>query len=715
MSVEMDRREFLEIGAGLLIGFAMPQFTGVRVEDAPYPTLYGPFPAMQIQPPDGKPYAYIQIAKDENVTLLFTRAEMGQGIMTSCSQILAEELDCDWKNVHVRFAPVDTNLYGYQGTVGSLSIRTMWSPLRKAGAAAREMLIEAAAQQWAVNRAQCRSENGFVIDSSTRKRASYGSLAEAAAKLSVPASAPLKDAKDYRIVGKPLNRVDTRAKVMANAEFGMDMQLAGMLYAAVARCPVFGGKVASFDASKAKAMPGVKEVLQIATGVAVLAEDSWTALQACRALDVKWDEGAGASLTTAGISEMFAARAKQEGAEARNDGDVRSALAKAAKTLDAIYEVPFLAHATMEPMNCTAHVRADSCDVWAPTQCMTDSRNMTAAMLNLPAEKINFHVTYMGGGFGRRGNYELDFVGEAVEISKQVGNPVKVVWSREDDMQHDFYRPAAYAEFTGALDSDGWPLALQVHLACPAFPPGRPGGVSNTAVAGIRDLHYEIPNFRIDYHAADTTVPVAFWRAPGACQNTFFAESFLDEMAAAGKKDPVEVRRRLLANTPRLLGVLNLAAEKASWGKPLASGRFQGVALGSNVGSFNAQIAEVSVTNGKLRVHRVVCAFDCGQVINPLILRQQIAGGIAFGLAAALKGAITIDKGRVQQANFNTYDVLRIDEMPVVESYIVPSTETPGGAGEACVPAIAPAVTNAIFAATGKRIRKLPLKDTPLA
>jgi isoquinoline 1-oxidoreductase beta subunit len=292
--------------------------------------------------------------------------------------------------------------------------------------------------------------------------------------------------------------------------------------------------------------------------------------------------------------------------------------------------------------------------------------------------------------------------------------PIKVVWSREDDMQHDFYRPAAYVEFTGGLDSDGWPVAWQVRIACPAFPPGRPGGVSNTAVAGMRDLHYEVPNFRIDYHNADTAIPVAFWRAPGACQNTFFAESFLDEMAAAGKKDPVEVRRRLLAGTPRLLAVLNLAAEKAGWGKPLPAGRFQGVALGSNVGSFNAQVAEISITNGKLRVHRVVCAFDCGQIVNPLILRQQIAGGIVYGLSAALKGAITIDRGRVQQANFNTYDVLRIDEMPEVEVHLVQSTETPGGAGEACVPPIAPAVTNAIFAATGKRIRKLPLKDAAL-
>ena len=711
----LDRREFLEIGAGLVIGFALPQYAGVRIEDAPYPTLYGPFPAMQIQAPDGKPNAYIQIAQNERVTLFVTRAEMGQGVTTSCSQILAEELDCDWKNVRARFAPVDTASYGYQGTVGSLSIRTMWNPLRKAGAAARQMLINAAAQQWSVDPGECHTENGFVVEGTSGKRLSYGSLADAASRLPVPGNAPLKNASDYRIVGQPLKRLDTQEKSTGIAQFGMDIRMPGMLYAAVARCPVFGGKVASFDAGKAKAVPGVREVVQIATGVAVLAENSWAAMQACRALEVKWDEGPGSSLSTVGISAMFSARAKEDGLEARKEGDAHSGLKRAAKTIEANYEVPFLAHATMEPMNCTAHVRSGGCTVWAPTQCVTDARNMTAAMTGLPPEQVEFHVTYMGGGFGRRGNYELDFVGEAVELSKWAGNPVKVVWSREDDMRHDFYRPAAYVEFTGGLDAEGWPAALYARVACPAFPPGHPGSVSNTAVAGLRDLHYEFPDLLVDYRAADTTVPVSFWRAPGANQNTFFLESFLDEMAAAGKKDAVEVRRQLLKNTPRLLGVLNVAAEKANWGKRLAAGRFQGVALGSNVGSFNAQVAEISVANGKLRVHRVVCAFDCGQTINPLILRQQMAGGIAFGLAAALKGEITIDRGRVQQANFNTYDVLRIDEMPAVEAYIVPSTETPGGAGEACVPAIAPAVTNAIFAATGKRIRKLPIRSTSLA
>ncbi len=713
--MSLDRRDFLQIGAGLLIGFALPQYSGVRVEDAPYPGLYGPFPAMSIPPPDGQPGAYIHIGTDEIVTLFVTRSEMGQGVLTSCAQLLAEELDCDWSKVRAQFAPVDTALYGYQGTVGSLSIRTMWSPLRKAGAAAREMLIEAAAQKWSVDRSRCLTENGFVIDSLDRKRLSYGSLAGAASKLPVPAKVPLKNAKDYRLIGQPLKRLDTLEKTSGRAQFGLDVRLPGMLYAAVVRCPVFAGSVSRFDAAKAKAMPGVRDVVQIATGVAVIAENTWAAVQAGRAVEVQWNEGDNASLSTAVISAMFAARVKEDGIVARQEGDVRTGLARAAKAIEASYEVPFLAHATMEPMNCTAHVRADDCEVWAPTQCLTDARDMTAAMTNLPAEKIKFHLTYLGGGFGRRGNYELDFVGEAVELSKRLGVPVKVTWSREDDMQHDFYRPAAHVAFTAGLDADGWPIAWHARIACPAFPPGRAGGVSNTAVAGMRDLHYEIPNLLVDYRPADTPIPVSFWRAPGANQNTFFAESFLDEMAAAGGKDPVELRRRLLLSTPRLLGVLNLAAERAGWGKPLPPGRFHGVAVGSNVGSFNAQVAEVSVTNGKVRVHRVVCAFDCGQPVNPIILRQQVAGGIAYGLAAALKGAITIDRGRVQEANFDTYDVLRIDEMPNVEVYIVPSSETPGGAGEACVPAIAPAVTNAIFAATGKRIRKLPIKATSLA
>ena len=721
----MDRRGFLQVGAGLLIGFVLPESAESANEEPPYPGLYGPFPAMAIMPPDGKPNAYIHIGADEIVTLMITRSEMGQGAATTCAQLLAEELECDWTKVRTQFAPIDTALYGYQGTVGSRTTRTMWGPLRKAGAEGREILIAAAAQKWGVDRARCKAQNGFVINLENQARLSYGSLAESASKQAVPANVTLKDPKEHRIIGKPLKRVDTRDKVLGRAKFGLDVRFPGMVYAAVARCPVFGGKVGSFDAARAKAVPGVKEVFQIATGIAVVSDNTWSAIQACRALEVQWDEGPDASLNSDAISKMFGERAQEKGLMVRQSGDFEASLAKAAKKIEAVYEVPFLAHATMEPMNCTAHVRPDGCDVWAPTQCGTDSRDMTAAMTGLAPEKINFQVTYMGGGFGRRGNFELDFVGEAVEISKRLGVPVKVVWSREDDMQHDYYRPASHVEFIGALDADGWPVGLSTRIACPPIPAGQVG-INNTAVTGLRDFLYNFPNLWMDYRPAGTSIPVAMFRAPGANQNTFFMESFLDEMAAAGGKDPVEVRRRLLASPDgdipyqpqraisRLRGVLDLAVEKAHWGQPLPPGRFHGVALGNNVGSFIAQIAEVSVTQGKVRVHKVVCAFDCGQVVNPSLLEQQLTGGIGFGLAAALKGAITIDQGRVREANFNTYDLLRMDEMPKIEVYILPSTEEPGGAGEASVPAIAPAVTNAIFFATGKRIRKLPIKKVDL-
>jgi isoquinoline 1-oxidoreductase beta subunit len=703
-----SRRNFLRGAAGgLVLGFILPERTKLAAQ-APPANIFAP-------PPAGKPMAYIRIGTDESVTCLIPKAEMGQGTGTACSQLLAEELECDWSRVRMEHAPVDPSLYGHQTTVGSMAIRTSWVPLRMAGAQAREMLIAAAALRWGVNASQCRAENGVVINTANSSRLSYGSLAAAAAKLPVPANATLKDPKQFRIVGKPMKRLDTRDKVTGRTKYGLDTRLPGMVYAVVERCPVFGGKVASFDATKAKAVPGVKDVIRISTGVAVVADSTWAAMQGRKALQVQWDEGAGASTSTASISKMLADRAKEPGIPARKEGDAQAGLAKAAKKIDAVYEVPFLSHAPMEPMNCTAHVQADGADMWVPTQSPTSSRALAAQTLGLPPEKINFHWTLMGGGFGRRGEGELDFVPEAAELGKALmGTPVKITWTREDDMRHDFYRPVSRVEFTGGLDAAGWPVALNARIACPSFFGGGPGGVDQVAVTGLSDLQYDIPDFLVDWRVANTIVPVSFLRGPGAIQNTFFAECFLDELCALGGKDPVEVRRRLLAKSPRLLAVLELAAAKAGWGKPLPPGRFQGVALGNNVGAFNAQIAEISITKGKVRIHRVVCAFDCGQVINPLTLTQQIEGGIVFGLAAALKGEITLDRGRVQQGNFNNYDVLRIDEMPVIETYIMPSVGNPSGAGEATVPPIAPAVVNAIFAATGKRIRKLPIRAAEL-
>ena len=697
----IGRRDFLRaggIGAGLLIGFLLPESSKLAAQ--------GRRPEVA-----AKPQAYIHIAPDNKVTFFITKAEMGQGTVTSLSMLLAEELGCDWKNVHTEFAPVDPALYGMQGVVGSASIRTLWLPLRQAGATARAMLIEAAAQQWNVDAASLRAENGFVIGS---KQASYGSLSQAAAALPLPTNVKVKDAATFTLIGKSLKRLDTPDKVNGKAQFGIDARVPGMVYASIVRCPVFGGKVASFDAAKAKAFPGVTSVLQVSTGIAVVGVNTWAAMQGAKALQVQWDEGPNAAQSTAGISKMFRELAKEPGAIAKSTGDTEKGFAAAAKKLDAEYDAPYLSHAPMEPLNCTAVVNADSCEIWASTQMQSGSRDTAAKTAGLQRDQVKVNTLYMGGGFGRRAR--VDYVAETVEIAKAMpGVPVKLTWSREDDMRHDFYRPASYVKFSGAVDTEGWPSVFTARVACPSFAGGRGGGgVDGTAVEGLHNTEYQFPNLLVDYHRAEAGIPTSYWRAVGYTQNTFFAESFLDELAFAGGKDPLAVRKRLLANSPRQLKVLTVAAEQAGWGKAPA-GRFHGLAVVNNIGSFTAQVAEVSVVNGKLKVHRVVCAVDCGHVVNPAILTQQIEGGIVYGLSAALKGAITIDRGRVQQGNFDTYNVVRIDEMPIVEVHVVQTDNAPGGIGEASVPPIAPAVCNAIFAATGKRIRQLPIRQQDLA
>ena len=697
---KIDRRSFLKAGAastgGLLLGFYLPDRHKL---------------AAQTAAADSKLNAFVHIGSDDSVTLFLHKSEMGQGVVTSLSQLLAEELECDWKKIRTQFAPVDMAYGPLQGTFGSMSIRTSWDPLRKAGASAREMLVQAAAQKWGVDASRCRAQNNEVVNTATNARLSYGSLADAAAKLPVPAKVALKDPKQFHLIGTSPKRLDTPSKVNGQAVFGIDAKVPGMLYAVVARCPVFGGKVASFDAAKAKAVPGVKQVVQVSRGVAVVADNTWSAMEGRRVLQVQFDEGPNANTSSASIRKTFMDMAEKPGAVARTQGDAVGALASAAKKIEAVYEVPYLSHAPMEPMNCTADVRADGCDVWTSTQIQTSAHGTAVKITGLPPQKVKIHTLYLGGGFGRRGGD--DFVGEAVEISKAIGGPVKLTWSREDDMQHDLYRPASYTRFAGGLDAEGWPVAWTTRIACPPFG-GMRNGVDFTGVQGVADIQYGIPNIQIEYHAPEVGIPVTYWRSVGYSQNTFFAESFLDELAAAGGKDPFELRRRLLAKSPRYLAVLELAADKAGWGTPLPAGRFRGIAVVNNIGSFNAQVAEVSVTKGKLRVHRVVCAVDCGQVINPAIVEQQIQSGIVYGLSAALKGAITIDHGRVQQSNFHEYDVLRIDEMPVVEVHIVPSQSAPGGIGEASTPSVVPAVTNAVFAATGKRIRKLPIRPEDL-
>jgi len=710
----LDRREFLKKsaagGTALVIGFYLPS----------------KYEALAAGPPSepASLNAWVRIAPNDTVTLMIDKSEMGQGVVTSLAMLLAEELELDWKKIKTEFAPAApayfNPLFGVQGTGGSTSVRASWGPLTKAGAAAREMLIAAAAQQWYVDPSACRAENGAVVHTATNKRLNYGALVEEAAKLAVPANPALKGPKNYKYIGKPVKRLDTPAKSNGKAGFGIDVRLPNMQYAVVARCPVFGGKVKSFDATKAKAVRGVKQVLQISSGVAVVADNTWSAMEGRRALQIEWDEGPNASVSSESIRKLYLENAEKTGAIARKDGDVETALAGAAKKVEAGYEVPFLAHATMEPMNCAADVRTDGCDIYAPTQFQTFNQNTGAKLTGLKPEQVRVHTTFLGGGFGRRA--EQDFVAEAVEISKASGAPVQVTWSREDDMQHDFYRPAAYTKLTGGLDSDGWPVAWKSRIVSPSimsrfFPGSVKNGIDESSVEGQANSKYAIPNFLVEYVLTETGVPVGFWRSVGNSQNGYITECFTEELAKAAGKDSFEFRRKLLANAPRHRGVLELAAEKAGWGKPLPAGQTRGIAVVESFGSFVAEVAEVSVNrkSGEVRVHRVVCAVDCGRHVNPDIIAAQMEGGIVYGLTAALKGQITIAKGRVEQSNFNDYEMLRINEMPKVEVHIVPSNEAPGGCGEPGTPPIAPAVCNAIFAATGKPIRRLPIRAEDLA
>ena len=696
----MERRDFLQVagtvGAGLVIGFKIPTRRGV----APF-----------------APNAWLRIGADDSVLVIVDRSEMGQGVTTSLPMLLAEELEADWTKVRFEFAPADkayiNQLFGIQGTGGSSSVRAAWKPLRVAGAQARTMLIAAAAQQWSVEPASCHAEAGAVIHTATNRRLSYGALAQQAAALPVPADVPLKDPKDWRLAGKPTKRLDTRFKVNGTAQFGIDVRVPGMLTAVVARSPVFGGKVRSFDATAAKAIPGVRHVVQISSGVAVVGTGYWPAKQGRDALKVVWDEGPVAQVSSASISSLFAQRAAQDGAVARHDGDAVAALAGAAQRVEAVYEMPFLAHATMEPMNCTAHVRADGVDIWAPTQNQTGVQMIGGQIGGVAPEKVAVHTTYLGGGFGRR--FELDFIIEALETSKAAGAPVKVIWSREDDIQHAQYRPANYHQLRAGLDASGRPVAWTHRIVAPSimarmFPQTVKNGLDGEAVEGGVGLPYAIPNVHVDYQLTDTGIPVGFWRSVNNSFNGFAVEGFIDELAAAAKQDPYEYRRALLANAPRDLGVLELAASKAGWGTPLPAGRARGIAVYKSFESFAAEVAEVSVSpEGDVRVHRVVCAIDCGMHVNPSTIEAQMQSGIVYGLTAALKGAIDIEGGRVVQSNFHDYQMLRLAEMPVVEVYIVPSNNEPGGVGEPGTPPIAPAVCNAIFAATGKRIRRLPI------
>jgi isoquinoline 1-oxidoreductase subunit beta len=600
----------------------------------------------------------------------------------------------------------------------SSSILAFWTPLRQAGAVARTLLIAAAAKQWDVDPAVCRAKHGVV--SAGSRQLTYGQLVDAAAALPVPApeSLALKDPKDFTLIGTPAKRLDTPDKVNGHAEFGIDTKQPGMKVAAIAISPVFGGKPKSLDEAAARAVKGVRQVVRVDEAVAVVADHMGAAKKGLAAAAIQWDDGPNAKVSSADIVHQLEEASKQPGVVARNEGDTDKALASAAQRLEAVYQLPFLAHAAMEPMNCTVHLRKDGCDIWVGTQAPTLTQAVVAQLTGLPKDAVKIHNHLLGGGFGRR----LDVDGSvlAVKIAQQVDGPVKVVWSREEDIQHDMYRPYYYDRLSAGLDAEGMPVAWTHRTSGSSVmarydPPLFKNGLDPDAVSGAAEPPYAFPNIHVDYVRVEPPgIPTAFWRGVGPTHNIFVVESFIDELAHAAKQDPVTYRKTLLSHNPRALAVLTLAAEKAGWGRPLPSGYGRGVSVQFAFGSYLAEVAEVEVAaNGSLKVHRIVCAVDCGMVINPDTIEAQVQGGTFFGLTAALYGAITLKNGRVEQGNFDTYRPLRIDEAPVVETHLVKSSEAPGGFGEAPTAVVAPAVTNAIFAATGKRIRTLPI-DTNL-
>jgi len=703
MTTSTNRRDFLKAGTtasgALMIGFVMPGVMsralakgGTRI-----------------------PNAWVRIDSANTVTILCARSEMGQGVFTSLPTMIAEELEVDLAKIKVEMAPAGepyiNTMVGGQLTGGSTSVREAYGRLRTAGAQARIVLIQAAATEWGVKASECMAKDAHVIGPGGKK-APYGDLVEAAAKLTPPKEPALKPSKDHKFIGTSVKRFDTPLKVNGTAEFGIDVTMPGMMIATVAQCPVFGGKVASFDATKAKKMAGVKDVVQISSGVAVVADSYWRAKKALEAVDIKWDEGAAAKISSAGIMKQLNEASAKPGASFKKIGDPNAAIKTAAKKLEATYEASFVAHSTMEPMNFFADVKADSCTLIGPTQFQQMAQGVVAGLLKMKPEQVSVRTTFLGGGFGRR--VEVDFVVQAVEISKAAGVPIKLIWSREEDMQHDVYRPAASIKLTAGLDDAGKPVSYQYNHAGPSvtkrmFPAFVKDGV-DPFMLEYGPVPYDIPNQDASVVIQDVAVPTGFWRSVSHGVNAFANESFIDEIAATAGKDPVEFRREYLTKHPRYMRVIDKAVEMSGWGKALPDGHKLGFAVMEGYGTFLAQVAQVSVSGKDIKVHKIFVAADIGTAINPNIVQQQIESSAIYGLSSVLYDEITVVDGRVQQSNFHDYRAPRMNEVPEIESHVFADGEKPGGIGEPVTALIAPTIANAVFAANGQRLRKLPLR-----
>jgi isoquinoline 1-oxidoreductase beta subunit len=709
---KLSRRDFIvsaaAAGGGLAVGFHLPG-KGARAAAATK---------------GGEVNAWIMVNADETVTIRVHRSEMGQGSYTALPQMIAEELECDWGKVRPEFASAtrqitQNKVYVSMGTGGSRAIRDSQSYVRKAGATAREMLITAGAQQWKVPASECYAERGQVVHKPSGKKLSYGTLASAAASVTPPADVKIKQASEWKVIGKSVPRFDVPAKTDGSAIFGIDVKVPGMVYATPKQCPVFGGKVKSYDEAKIKGMPGVIGVVAIPNGVAVVAEHFWQAKKAADALPIEWDYGENASVSSATVLDRLRKGMDETGVKVRYEGNFDAAFAGAAKKIEAEYYAPFLDHAALEPMNCTARFSGNRVEVWAPSQNAEASLAAAAEAAGVPPQNVDVYLTFMGGGFGRRGR--IDYVTQAVTVAKQINRPVKLLWTREEDVQHGFYRPVSLGKLQAGLDASGMPIAYAHKVAGQSIfsylaPANIKDGVDATAVEGTYDQPYKIPNVKFDFVMRNTHVPVGFWRSVGHSMNGWMTNSFVDESAAAGGKDPLELRRALLADQPAFLKVLNMAAEKGDWGKKLPANWGRGIAIQQSFGSIAAHVAEVEVTpKGEVKLHRLVAVIDCGYAVNPANVVAQCESNVVYGLTSLLYGEITLKDGRVEQSNFDDYQVMRLAEMPKVETYITLSkTDWWGGVGEPGLPSALPAVCGAIYQVTGKRIRQLPLKNTDL-